>query len=133
MRQKYLLPFALVLLVFGPASGLIISKLGSRKPIIIGTVVLAIGLFGLVIFHSTEFLLSVNLGLLSIGISLSNVGAQNVVILSTPRQNSGISLGMTSLLRIVGSSIAPVVAANVYAGISVYGKYRRKATVLSII
>jgi hypothetical protein len=113
---KVLLPFALVLLVFGPASGLIISKLGSRKPIIIGTVVLAIGLFGLVIFHSTEFLLSVNLGILSIGISLSNVGAQNVVILSTPRQNSGISLGMTSLLRIVGSSIAPVVAAMFMQG-----------------
>ncbi|MGA8085599.1 MAG: MFS transporter [Candidatus Nitrosopolaris sp.] len=108
---KVLLPFALVLLVFGPASGLIISKLGSMKPIIIGTVVLAIGLFGLTVFHSTEFLLSVNLAILSIGISLSNVGAQNVIILSTPRQNSGISLGITTLLRIIASSIAPVVAA----------------------
>jgi MFS family permease len=31
------LPFALVFLVFGPTSGLIISKLGSMKPIIVGT------------------------------------------------------------------------------------------------
>lgn len=113
---KVLLPFALVLLVFGPASGLIISKLGSMKPIIIGTVVIAIALFGLVIFHSTEFLISVNLGILSIGLSLSNVGAQNVIMLATPRQNSGISLGLTSLLRIVGSSIAPAVAAMFMQG-----------------
>ncbi len=113
---KVPLPFALVLLVFGPTSGLIISKLGSMKSIIIGTVVLAAGLFGLTIFHSTELFLSVNLAILSIGLSLSNVGAQNVIILSTPRQNSGISLGITSLLRIVGSSISPVVAAMFMQG-----------------
>ncbi|HZD81285.1 MAG TPA: MFS transporter [Nitrososphaeraceae archaeon] len=108
--SKVQLPFALVFLVFGPASGLIISKLGSMKPIIIGTVVGAFGFLGLVIFHSTEFLLSVNLAILSIGLSLYNVGAQNVIILSIPRQNSGASLGMTTFLRIVGSSIAPALS-----------------------
>jgi len=108
--SKVQLPFALVFLVFGPASGLIISKLGSMKPIIIGTVVGAFGFFGLVMFHSTEFLLSANLAVLSIGLSLYNVGAQNVIILSIPRQNSGASLGMTTFLRIVGSSIAPAVS-----------------------
>ena len=62
------------------------------------------------LFHSTEFLLSTNLGILATGLSLSSVGAQNVIILSTPRQNSGISLGMTTFLRILGSSIAPALA-----------------------
>jgi len=104
------LPFALVFLVFGPASGLIISKLGSMKPIIVGTVVSTIGFFGLAIFHSTEFLLSLNLAIISIGLSLSSVGAQNVIILSIPRQNSGASLGMTTFLRIVGSSVAPALS-----------------------
>ncbi|MGZ5485575.1 MAG: MFS transporter, partial [Nitrososphaeraceae archaeon] len=37
------LPFALVFLVFGPVSGLLVSKLGSMKPIILGTVVGCIG------------------------------------------------------------------------------------------
>ena len=104
------LPFALVFLVFGPASGLIISKLGSMKPIIVGTVVSTIGFFGVVVFHSTEFLLSLNLAIISIGLSLSSVGAQNVIILSIPRQNSGASLGMTTFLRIVGSSVAPALS-----------------------
>jgi MFS family permease len=107
---KVQLPFALVFLVFGPASGLIISKLGSMKPIIVGTVVSTIGFFGLVIFHSTEFLLSLNLAIISVGLSLSSVGAQNVIILSIPRQNSGASLGMTTFLRIVGSSVAPALS-----------------------
>lgn len=37
----------LILLVFGPKLGLIISKLGSVKPIIVGTMITAIGYFGL--------------------------------------------------------------------------------------
>jgi len=104
------LPFALVFLVFGPASGLLISKLGSKKPVILGTVVGCIGFISIVIFHSTEFLLSLNLAIISIGLALTNVGAQNVIILSIPRQNSGASLGMTSFMRLVGSSIAPALS-----------------------
>jgi len=105
------LPFAIVLLVFGPLSGFIISKVGSAKSIIIGTISSAAGFFGLFLFHSNEFLISTNLGILSVGLSLTAIGAQNTIVLNTPRQSSGISLGMASLLRIVGSSIGPALAA----------------------
>ena len=104
------LPFAIVLLIFGPTSGFIVSKLGSLRPIILGTFITTAGFMGLLMFHSTELLVSVNLGILSTGLSLTSVGAINVIILSTPRQFSGISLGMTSLMRIVGASIGPALA-----------------------
>jgi MFS family permease len=104
------LPFAIVLLIFGPTSGFIVSKLGSLKPIIFGTFITTAGFIGLLMFHSTELLVSANLGILSTGLSLSSVGAMNVIILSTPRQFSGISLGMSSLMRIVGASIGPALA-----------------------
>ncbi|MGA8105640.1 MAG: MFS transporter [Nitrososphaeraceae archaeon] len=104
------LPFAIVLLIFGPTSGFIVSKLGSLRPIILGTFITTAGFIGLFMFHSTELLVSVNLGILSTGLSLTSVGAINVIILSTPRQFSGISLGMTSLMRIVGASIGPALA-----------------------
>ena len=107
---KVQLPFAIVLLIFGPTSGFIVSKLGSLKPIIFGTFITTIGFIGLLMFHSTELLVSANLGILSTGLSLSSVGAMNVIILSTPRQFSGISLGMSSLMRIVGASIGPALA-----------------------
>ena len=107
---KVQLPFAIILLIFGPTSGFIISKLGSLKPIIAGTIITAIGFFGLLILHSTELLVSINLAILSTGLSLTSVGAMNVIILSTPKQFSGISLGMSSLMRIVGASIGPALA-----------------------
>ena len=104
------LPFAVVLLFFGASSGFIISKLGSLKPMIAGSVITAISFFGLLIFHSSEFLISTNLAILSIGLSLTSVGAMNVIMLSTPKQFTGISLGTTMLMRIVGSSIGPALA-----------------------
>ena len=104
------LPFALVLLIFGPASGFIISKLGSIKPIIAGSIISTAGFCALFLFHSTESLVAANLALLSIGLSLTNVGAMNIVMLSTPKQSSGVSLGMSTLIRIIGSSIGPTIA-----------------------
>ena len=107
---KVQLPFAIVLLIFGPTSGFIVSKLGSLKPIIFGTFMTTAGFIGLLMFHSTELSVSVNLGILSTGLSLTSVGAMNVIILSTPQQFSGISLGMSSLMRIIGASIGPALA-----------------------
>jgi MFS family permease len=104
------LPFAVVLLFFGASSGFIISKFGSLKPMIAGSVITAISFIGLLIFHSSEFLISANLAILSIGLSLTSVGAMNVIMLTTPKQFTGISLGTTMLMRIVGSSIGPALA-----------------------
>ncbi|TLX85608.1 MAG: MFS transporter, partial [Thaumarchaeota archaeon] len=104
------LPFAVVLLVFGASSGFIISKLGSLKPIIAGSVVTAISFFSLLTFHSSELLISANLAILSVGLSLTSVGAMNVIILTTPKQFTGISLGTTMLMRIIGSSVGPALA-----------------------
>src|ERR671939_702067 len=88
----------------------IISKLGSLKPIISGTFITTAGFIGLLIFHGSELLVSANLAVLSTGLSLTSVGAMNVIILSTPRQFSGISLGMSSLMRIIGAAIGPALA-----------------------
>jgi MFS family permease len=107
---KVQLPFAIVLLIFGPTSGFIVSKLGSLKPIIFGTFMTTAGFIGLLMFHSTELSVSANLGIISTGLSLTSVGAMNVILLSTPQQFSGISLGMSSLVRIVGASIGPALA-----------------------
>jgi len=61
-------------------------------------------------YHSTELLVSVNLAILSTGLSLTNVGAMNLIMLLTPKQDVGVSLGMSTLIRIIGASIGPAIA-----------------------
>jgi MFS family permease len=104
------LPFMIVVLIFAPSSGFIVSKIGNLKPTAIGTVVMTIGFFSLFLFHSTESIVAANLAIVAIGISLIQVGAFNITMEYTPRQFSGVSLGMSVVLMLIGSSIGPAIA-----------------------
>ncbi|HKY11162.1 MAG TPA: MFS transporter [Nitrososphaera sp.] len=105
------LPFMIVLLVGTIMSGFILNKVGNTRLTLLGTIISAIGFFSLLMFHSTEFMVSVTLAIISAGLSLSITGGFNVVLLSAPIQATGIALGMTLLLNLVGMSIGPSIAA----------------------
>ena len=104
------LPYMTISLIFSFASGFVISKFGNLRPIILGTIVTTIGFFILFLFHSTEASIAAILVLVAIGLALMQIGSVNVVLTSTPKQFSGISLGMNVLIYLIGSSVGPVIA-----------------------
>jgi MFS family permease len=105
------LPFMIVILVFAPSSGFIVSKIGNLKPTVAGTIIMTIGFFSLFMFHSTEFMIAINLAIVAAGISLIQVGAFNITLEYTPHRFSGVSIGMSVVLVLIGSSIGPTIAA----------------------
>ena len=105
------LPFMIVLLIIAPSSGFIMSRLGNLKPTLAGSIISTIGFFSLFAFHSTQFLIATNLAIIAAGISLTQVGGFDITMKATPKQFSGVSLGMTVVLNILGSSIGPAIAA----------------------
>jgi len=107
---KIQIPFSVILLIFGPTSGFIVSKMGSRTPMIAGTIITTIGFFAIYALHSTQLLVSIDLAIVSIGLSFTAVGVMNIIILATPAESMGISTGMTSLIRIIGSALGPAIA-----------------------
>jgi len=104
------LPFMIVILVFAPSSGFIVSKIGNLKPTVTGTIIMTIGFLSLLVFHSTEFTVAINLAIVAAGISLIQVGAFNITMEYTPLKYSGVSLGMSVVLFLIGSSIGPAIA-----------------------
>ncbi|MGC2575418.1 MAG: MFS transporter [Candidatus Nitrosopolaris sp.] len=104
------LPFMVVFLIFAPSSGFIVSKMGNLKPTIAGAMIMTVGFFILFMFHSTEFIVAMNLAIVAAGISLMQVGAFNITMEYTPCQFSGVSLGMSVVLVLIGSSIGPAIA-----------------------
>lgn len=104
------LPFMAVLLIGTILSGFILNKIKNTKLTLIGTVISAAGFFILLMFHSTEGMVSVGLAILATGLSLAITGAFNVILLSVPMQMTGIALGMTLLLNLVGMSVGPASA-----------------------
>jgi MFS family permease len=103
------LPFMIVFLLFAPSSGFIISRLGNIKPTLIGSIISTIGFFSILLFHSTESMVAGTLAIIATGLSLTQVGGFNTILESTPRQFSGISLGMTVLLNLIGGAVGPAI------------------------
>ena len=104
------LPYMIVSLIFSVASGFVVSKFGNLRPTTLGTIITTIGFFVLFIFHSTEASITAVLVIVAIGLALMQIGSVNVVLTSTPKQFSGISLGMNLLIYLIGSSVGPVIA-----------------------
>ncbi|HEV8404414.1 MAG TPA: MFS transporter [Nitrososphaera sp.] len=104
------LPFMVMFLVFASITPFIINRIGSIKPTIIGGTISLIGALGLLMFHSTEFAVSANLAVLASGLSLTMTATWNMVVSSSPKEFTGISVGVGALLLFIGMAIGPALA-----------------------
>jgi MFS family permease len=104
------LPYMIVSLIFSATSGFLVSKFGNLRPTMIGTIVTTIGFFILFLYHFTETSIATVLVIVAVGLALMQIGSVNVVLTSTPKQYSGISLGMNLLIYLIASSVGTVIA-----------------------
>jgi MFS family permease len=104
------LPFMIIFLVFASATAFIISKVGSMKPTIVGTIIAVVGTSSMLMFHSSELLVSTNLAIIAAGLSLASTSVWNIIVSSAPKQYVGISTGIGALLLFLGMAIGPAIA-----------------------
>ncbi|MGE0243558.1 MAG: hypothetical protein AB7P56_06485 [Nitrososphaeraceae archaeon] len=104
------LPFMMAFLVFATVSSFIISKFGNIKPAVVGSILVIIGTFGLFNFHSTEVEVSANLTIMAIGLALTNIIGWNILVSSSPKEYTGISVEVGALLFFLGMAIGPAVS-----------------------
>jgi MFS family permease len=104
------LPYMIVSLIFSIASGFVISRIGNLRPTVMGTIITTMGFFVLFLMHATQASIAAVLVLIAVGLAFMQVGSMNVVLALTPKQFSGISLGMTLLIYLIGASIGPIIA-----------------------
>ena len=88
----------IVSLIFSVASGFVVAKFGNLRPTTMGTMVTTLGFFVLFMYHSSEASRASVLVIVAAGLALMQIGSVNVVLTSTPKQFSGISLGMNLLI-----------------------------------
>jgi MFS family permease len=101
------LPFMIMFLVFSSITPIIINRIGKLNPIIIGALISLIGSVGLLAFHSTKPLVSINLAIIAAGLSLTIASIWNIIVSSSPKSFVGISVGVGALLLFIGMSIGP--------------------------
>jgi len=104
-----MLPAAIVSMAFAPLSAMITRKKGPKITILIGTTVLFISYIGLYFYRASLDLLE-DATLVGVGLSFIFVGVINILLVSTPRSESGASTSMNVVFRNIGSAIAPAVS-----------------------
>jgi MFS family permease len=104
------LSFMVMFLIFASITPFIINKIGSVRPAIIGAIISLVGGVGLLAFHSTEFAVSANLAVIASGLSLTMTATWNMVVSSSPKEFTGISVGVGALLLFIGMAIGPALA-----------------------
>jgi len=104
------LPFMIVFLIGNISAGFMLNKIGNKKLTAIGTIIGTIGFLSILLFHSTEIMVTLTLGIIAVGLSIAFIGGFNIILVSTPLKFAGIALGMTLLLNLVGQSIGPSIS-----------------------
>ncbi|MDQ3840324.1 MAG: MFS transporter, partial [Thermoproteota archaeon] len=84
--------------------------IGKLRPIIIGSLISLIGSLGLLMFHSSEFVVSINLAIIASGLSMTVTATWNIVVSSSPKSFIGISVGVGALLLFIGMAIGPALS-----------------------
>jgi MFS family permease len=104
------LPFMIMFLIIASIAPFIISRIGNKKPIIIGSLISLVGSIGLLGLHSTEFGISANLAVIAIGLSLAITATWNIVVSESPKEFIGISTAVAALLMFIGMATGPALA-----------------------
>jgi MFS family permease len=103
------LPQALVFVALGPIAGILAIRYGSSRFIVPGSIVLFVGILGLLALHSTGAQVACILILFAIGGAFVTLSA-NIMMYFTPPESTAVVAATYSTMRIIGGAIGPVIA-----------------------
>jgi EmrB/QacA subfamily drug resistance transporter len=116
-----LLPSTAVMLFAGPVAGWLGGRVGSRLPLLLGTL-LAAASFALIGFaHEEKWELYIGTALMGAGIGFAFAAMANLIVEAVDPTETGVATGMNTIMRTVGGSLggqisATIVTAHVIAG-----------------
>ncbi|MEV6931354.1 MFS transporter [Dactylosporangium sp. NPDC051485] len=109
----FLLPTTLMMLVFGPLSGLLERRFGPKVPLTLGAVAVVVAFAVPALAHGALWHLLLSGVLTGIGIGLVFAAMSNAIIETVPATQTGEATGVNAIVRTVGGSIGSAVVAAV--------------------
>jgi EmrB/QacA subfamily drug resistance transporter len=111
----YMVPATLGMLVAGPVSGRLSSTVGSRVPLVLGSLISCIAFLLLAVAHSSSWEIYVAMLVMGIGIGFAFASMANLIVESVPPQQTGVATGMNTIVRNIGGAIGSQVSAGIVA------------------
>ncbi|HUB40422.1 MAG TPA: MFS transporter [Streptosporangiaceae bacterium] len=119
----FLLPGSVMLLAFGPVSGIMTRRLGPRAPIVAGSAVCCASFALPAVVHAHIWQVLACATGSGIGLGLAYAALPNAIIAHVPAQQTGVATGVNTLARSIGSSIGAAVVAAILAARIVPGGF----------
>jgi predicted MFS family arabinose efflux permease len=108
----YLLPLGIVMLIVTYPVGILISKIGVKPFLIVGSIIGSIG-FLLMSTATTAIQILIYLSFASVGLAMLFVAAQNLLVLTVKPAEMGLATSMNTVFRNVGQSIGAPIAGSI--------------------
>ncbi|MDI1462611.1 MFS transporter [Catellatospora sp. KI3] len=112
----FLMPTTLMMLVFGPLSGLLDRRYGPKLPLFLGATLVTAAYALPAAVHDELWQLVVSGLLTGAGMGLAFAAMSNAIIESVPATHTGEATSVNSIVRTIGGSIGTAVVAAVIAG-----------------
>jgi EmrB/QacA subfamily drug resistance transporter len=111
----YLLPSTAGMLLVSPIAGRLSNRIGSRIPLIAGSLVTASSFFVLVVAHDQPWQIYASSALLGIGLGLAFSSMANLIVSAVRPDQTGVATGMNTIMRSIGGSIGGQLSASILA------------------
>ena len=100
------------MLIFSPIGGRLSSVVGSKVPLIAGSVVTTLS-FVVLATSSSRWEVYVASGLLGIGVGFAFASLANLIVEAVRPDQTGVASGMNTIVRTIGGAIGAEVAASI--------------------
>lgn len=109
----WMFPGGLMMMLFAPLSAKLMGTIGARLTLSIGAVVLAIGYVVGAVMMDAPWKLMLAVVVTSAGVGIGYAAMPTLILDNVPADESGSSVGVNSLMRSVGTTVAGAVMAAV--------------------
>ncbi len=126
-----LFPATLAMIFIAPLAGSATSTLGPKPVLIYGSLVSVTGFWLMIFYRTSSIQLVIDSFITGVGIVSIMIPIVNMVAVSIPQENVAVGLGFNTMVRFLGSSVGPVLAATFmtdYKYYIVYGFTARSLT-----
>lgn len=111
----FLLPCTVMILIFGPISGVLDRRFGARVPVILGCIATVAGFALPAISHDQSWQILVSVTLVGIGLGFAFAAMANAIVQAVPPSQTGVATAVNTIARTVGGSLGTAVIAAALA------------------
>jgi EmrB/QacA subfamily drug resistance transporter len=108
----FLVPTTIALMITSPISGRLSNVVGSKVPLVLGSLVTALAFVVLAVAGS-RWEIYLASALVGIGVGFAFASLANLIVEAVPQGQTGVATGMNTIVRTIGGAIGAVVAASV--------------------